>query len=231
MAGSLELSLNNEKGLSFDNQAKNIITNIGEAFSNAVKKGSEKLSFPDNLGESVKQGFEKINLGEIGGKAAETALKVGLSKMGISSNTFSSVKQIFEAVKEGDLKKGLSAGLNTAINLIKVPKVAKTVLKEGKELILDQVLGDELKSIMKKQQNTVSRINSKCVQMEEAFKNNDTKTLDRVYKTLKKDVEAVMPIKDVIDRGSSMLNRYELYKNKGEKELTAEELELCKKLS
>ena len=231
MAGSLELSLNSEKGLSFDNQAKNIITNIGEAFSNAVKKGSEKLSFPDNLGESVKQGFEKINLGEIGGKAAETALKVGLSKMGISSNTFSSVKQIFEAVKEGDLKKGLSAGLNTAINLIKVPKVAKTVLKEGKELILDQVLGDELKSIMKKQQNTVSRINSKCVQMEEAFKNNDTKTLDRVYKTLKKDVEAVMPIKDVIDRGSSMLNRYELYKNKGEKELTAEELELCKKLS
>ena len=55
--------------------------------------------------------------------------------------------------------------------------------------------------------------------MEEAFKNNDTKTLDRVYKTLKKDVEAVMPIKDVIDRGSRMLNRYELYKNKGEKEL------------
>ena len=231
MAGSLELSLNNERGLSFDNQAKNIITNIGEAFSNAVKKGSEKLNFPDNLGESVKQGFEKINLGEIGGKAAEAALKVGLSKMGISSNTFSSVKQVFEAVREGDLKKGLSAGLNTAINLIKVPKVAKTVLKEGKELILDQVLGDELKNIMKKQQNTVSRINSKCVQMEEAFKNNDTKTLDRVYKTLKKDVEAVMPIKNVIERGSSMLNRYELYKNKGEKELTAEELELCKKLS
>ncbi len=231
MAGTLELTLNSAKELSLDNQTKNIITNIGDAFSNAVKKGSEMLNFPDNLGESVKLGLDKIDLSEIGGKAAESALKVGLSKLGINSNTFTSVKQIFEAVKEGDLKKGLSSGLNVAINLLKVPQVAKTVLKEGKELILDQVMGDELKNLMKKQQNTVSRINNKCQQMEEAFKNNDTKTLDRVYKTLKKDVEAVMPIKDVIDRGASMLNRYELYKNKGGTELTAEELELCKKLS
>jgi hypothetical protein len=67
--------------------------------------------------------------------------------------------------------------------------------------------------------------------MEQAFNNNDIKTLDRVYKTLKKDVEAVMPIKDVIERGASMLNRYELYKNKGNVELSEEEIELCKKLA
>ncbi len=231
MAGSLELTLNNEKELSIDNQTNNIITNIGEAFANAVKKGSEKLKFPDDLGETVKQGLEKIDLGEIGGKAAESALKIGLNKLGINSSTFTSVKQIFEAVKEGDLKKGLSSGLNVAINLLKAPQVAKTVLKEGKEMILEQVLGDELKNLMKKQQNTVSRINNKCIQMEQAFNNNDIKTLDRVYKTLKKDVEAVMPIKDVIERGASMLNRYELYKNKGNVELSEEEIELCKKLA
>ena len=198
MAEALGLSLNDAKELTLDKQALNIITNIGEAFSNAVKKGSEKLSLPDDLGNAVKEGFEKIDLGEIGGKAAETALKVGLNKLGIKSNTFTSVKQIFEAVKEGDLKKGLSSGLNVAINLLKVPTVAKTILKEGKELILNQTLDDELKNLMKKQQNTVTRINNKCNQMEEAFKNNDTKTLSKVYKSLKKDVEAVMPIKDVI---------------------------------
>ena len=198
MAKALGLSLNDAKELTLDKQAQNIITNIGEAFSNAVKKGSEKLSLPDDLGNAVKEGFEKIDLGEIGGKAAETALKVGLNKLGIKSNTFTSVKQIFEAVKEGDLKKGLSSGLNVAINLLKVPTVAKTILKEGKELILNQTLDDELKNLMKKQQNTVTRINNKCNQMEEAFKNNDTKTLSKVYKSLKKDVEAVMPIKDVI---------------------------------
>lgn len=231
MTRTLEVNLNEAKDLSLVNQSKNIITNIGEAFSNAVKKGTEKLNFPDGMDEVVKEGFEKIDLGEIGGKAAETALKVGLNKLGIKSTTFNSVKDIIEAVKEGDLKKGLSAGLNVAINLVKAPQAAKTILKEGKELILEQALGDELKNVMKKQQNTISRINTKCEKMEEAFKNNDTKTLDRVYKTLKTDIEKVMPIKDVIERGNDMLNRYELYKNKNGKELTQDELDLCRKLA
>ncbi len=228
---ALTLSLNDAKNLNLENQTKNIITNIGDAFTNAVKKGAEKLQFPDGLKDAVKEGFDKIDLSEIGGKAAEVALKTGLSKIGINNTTFTSVKQIFEAVKEGDLKKGLSSGLNVAINLLKVPQVAKTILKEGKELILEQTLGNELNNLMKKQEKTVSRINEKCVQMEEAFKINDSKTLDKIYKTLKKDVNAVMPIKDVIDRGASMLNRYELYKSKGGVALTQAELELCEKLA
>lgn len=231
MAGELVLSLNQAKELSLNDQSKNIISNIGTAFSNAVKNGASKLEFPDNLGDKVKEGLSKIDLGEIGGKAAETALKTGLGKLGVKSNTFNSVKQIFEAVKEGDLKKGLSSGLNVAIDFLKVPKVAKTILKEGKDFILGKNLDDELKTIMKKQQNTVSRINNKCKQMEEAFNANDTKTLEKVYKSLKKDVGNVMPIKDVIDRGISMLNRYELYINKGNKALSETELELCNKLA
>ena len=231
MAGELALTLNQVKDLTLPDNSKNIITNIGTAFSNAVLKGTEKLSFPNNLGEVVKEGLSKIDLGEIGEKAAEGALKVGLSKLGVNSNTFSSIKQIFEAVKEGDLKKGLSSGLNVAIDIIKAPQVAKTILKEGKDLILEQTLGDELNNIMKKQQNTISRINKKCIQMEEAFINNDAKTLDRIYKTLKTDVEKVMPIKDVIEKGNSMLNRYELYKSKGDNSFTETELELCRKLA
>ncbi len=230
MALNIDLNLNDVKDLSLSNETKNIITNIGDAFSKAVKTGVSNLKFPDNLGDVVKEGFEKIDLGEIGAKAAESALKVGLSKLGINSTTFNSLKEIMEAVKEGDLKKGLSAGLNVAINLIKAPQVAKTILKEGKELILDQALGDELKNVMKKQQNTISRINSKCAQMEEAFKTGDNKILDRVYKTLKSDMEKVMPIKNVLEKGNSMMNRYQLYKNKNGKALTSEELELCQKL-
>jgi hypothetical protein len=84
---------------------------------------------------------------------------------------------------------------------------------------------------MKKQQNTISRIDKKCMQMEEAFKTNDIKTLDRVYKTLKSDVQKVMPIKDTIEKGNSMLNRYELYKSKNGKQLSNDELELCQKLA
>ena len=83
---------------------------------------------------------------------------------------------------------------------------------------------------MKKQQNTISRINKKCTQMEEAFKSNDVKTLDRLAKTLKSDVEKVMPIQEVINKGVNMINRYELFKNKNGTELSNTELEICQKL-
>lgn len=212
-------------------QTGNIFQNISEAFSNAVKKGVDSLSFPEQLGESVKKGLEKIDLKEIGSAAAESALKKGMSKLGMKSTTFNGLKGVAEAIKEGDLKKGLESGLNAAISLLKVPQAAKTMIKGGKDLILNQFFEDELKTVMKKQKNTISRIDKKCKQMEEAFQTSDTKTLDRVAKTLKSDLEKVMPIRDVIHKGEAVLNQYQLYKTKGNQSLTATEKELCQTLS
>lgn len=231
MAGTLDLSLNSVKNNLLESSSKNIVNNIGDAFKNAVNKGTDKLEFPGDLGKTVKESFEKIDLKEIGGKAAETALKTGMQKLGIKSSLFTSVKGIFKAIQEGDLKGGLSSGLNAAIDLTKLPTVAKTILKQGKDAILEQTLGDELKNVMKTQQNTVSRINKKCLQMEEAFNKGDDKTLDRVYKTLKSDMEKVMPIQKVLNRGNEIMNKYELYKNRGSTQVTKVEEELLKKLA
>ena len=66
--------------------------------------------------------------------------------------------------------------------------------------------------------------------MEEAFKTGDEKTLDRISKTLKTDLKKVMPIKDVIQKGEETLNKYQLYKNKGNIKLTQNEEDLCKQL-
>lgn len=231
MSNTLALDLNNEKEITLTNQAGNILSNISNAFSNAVKKGSELINFPDNLGEKVKEGLEKIDLKEIGSSAVESALKSGMTSLGMKASTFNSLKSVFDAVKEGDLKKGLTSGLNVVIGALKVPTSAKTLLRNGKNLILDQVFEDELKTVMTKQKNTISRIDKKCTQMEEAFKTDDVKTLDKVARTLKTDLEKVMPIQEVINKGNSVLNKYQLYKNKGSTELTQIEQELCKKLA
>jgi len=231
MNNALTLELNQEREIDLNSQSNNVFTNIADAFENAVKKGSELIKFPDNIGEAVKSGLDKIDIKEIGSSVAESALKVGMKNLGMKSSTFNNLKDIFNAVKDGNLKEGLDAGLDIVIGALKVPTTAKTLLKSGKSLILDQVFEDELKEIMTKQKNTISRINKKCLQMEEAFKNNDSKTLDRVGKTLKKDLEKVMPIQEVINKGNSILNQYELYKNKGKKELSDIEKELCAQLS
>lgn len=231
MTNTLTLDLNNEKEISLDKQSVNILDNIAGAFNKAVKKGAELINFPDNLGENVKAGLEKVDIKEIGLMAAENALKIGMKKLGMKTSTFNNLRDIAVAVKEGNLKEGLDSGLDIAIGLLKVPTAAKTFLKNGKNLILDNIFEDELKTIMNKQKNTISRINKKCLQIDEAFKNNDIKTMDRVAKTLKTDLEKVMPIQEVIEKGHSTLNKYNLYKNKGNSELTQIEQELCEKLA
>lgn len=231
MTNTLTLDLNKDKEISITEQAGNILNGISSAFSNAVKKGTEKLNFPENVGELVKESVGKIDLKEIGSSAVESALKTGMKNLGMKSSTFNNLKDIFDAVKSGNLKEGLEAGLNIAISALKIPTTAKTLLKNGKNLILDQVFEDELKKLMEKQKNTISRIDKKCIQMEEAFKTNDTKTLDRVAKTLKTDLEKVMPIQEVITKGSTILNQYQLYKNKGTIELSQIEKELCQQLA
>ena len=230
MSNTLALELNREKEITLGDKSDNILSNISDAFSNAVKKGAELINFPDGIGEVVKDGLDKIDIKEIGMSAVETALKTGMKSLGMKSSTFSSLKNIFDAVIEGNLKKGLASGLNVVIGMLKIPTTAKTLLKNGKNLILDQVFEDELKTLMSKQKNTISRIDKKCNQMEEAFKENDIKTLDRIAKTLKTDLEKVMPIQDVITRGNTVLNKYQLYKNKGTLELTQTEQELCERL-
>ena len=230
MVQALNLELTKDRNFDLGEQTKNIVSNISDAFSNAVKKGTESIKFPDGIGDLVRTGFDKIDLKEIGNSAAFNALKTGMKNLGINSSTFNSLKDIFDAIRSGDLKKGLSSGLNVAISALKIPATAKSLLKSGKNFILENTLEDELKSVMKKQQNTISRINKKCLQMEEAFKANDTKALDKTYKSLKTDMEKVMPIKNVIGKGNSMINQYELYKNKGYVPLTNEEIEMCNKL-
>jgi hypothetical protein len=230
MAGTLSLDLTKEKGIDLGEKANSIVSNISDAFSNAVKKGTESIKFPDGFAEKVRTGFEKIDLKEIGNSAALSALKTGMNNLGMKTSTFNNLKDIFDAVRSGDLKKGLSSGLNVAISALKVPSTIKNLIKDGKNIILEKTFEDELKTIMKKQQNTISRIDKKCIQMEEAFKNNDTKTLEKTYKSLKNDLEKVMPIQNVILKGNSMVNRYELYKNKGNVALTPDEIELCNKV-
>lgn len=231
MTNTLTLDLNKEKEITITEQAGNILEGISNAFSNAVKKTTEKIDFPDGIGDFVKESVGKIDLKEVGSSAIENALKTGMKNLGMKSSTFNNLKDIFDAVKSGNLKEGLEAGLNIAIGTLKIPTTAKTIIRNTKSLILDQVFEDELKKLMEKQKNTISRIDKKCIQMEEAFKSNDTKTLDRVAKTLKTDLEKVMPIQNVITRGSNILNQYQLYKNKGTTELSQIEKELCQQLA
>lgn len=229
MTNELSLDLEKNNDLVITENAKNIFDNISDAFSNAVDKGVELLRIPDNALNKVKEGFENFDFKDVASSAVESALKTGMKSLGMKVSTFNSLKGVFDAVKEGNLKDGLSSALNAGISILKVPSTVKSFLNSSKNLILDKAFEDELKIVMKKQQNTISRINKKCDQIEEAINKGDVLSVEKVIKTLKNDLKKVMPIQNVIERGNSIVNQYELLKNKGAS-LTQDEKELCRKL-
>lgn len=227
----LNLELEKSNDIVLTNESKNIFEDVSSAFSNAINKITDFVQIPEKYKQTVKEQFENFNIKEVAGAATETALRTGMKSLGMKVSTFDNIKDLFDAIKEGDLKSGLSEGIDIALSAIKIPNTVKNVIKSGKTLILEKAFEDELKKVMEKQKNTISRIDKKCNQLEIALKENDEKTIKRVSKTLKTDLEKVMPIEKTIMRGKSVLNECELFKNKDDKMITEVEKELCKKLA
>lgn len=186
---------------------------------------------PEQYENTIRQGIKNFDFKTLAGNAIEMVLKTTLKSMGMQTSTFNSLKDIGQAIKNSDIKKALSGVLDIGVNSLKgVPTTVKSFLKSSKNLILENIFEDELKKVMTKQKNTISRLNKKCSSFEEALNKQDMKEMDKLAKSIKTDLDKVIPIRDVILKSNETLNIYNLIKNKGSYELTNEELELCKKL-
>lgn len=227
----LNLELEKSKDLILTNESKNIFENVANAFSNTIDKIGDYIQIPEKYKETIGEQFKNFDIKEVAGAATESALRTGMKSLGMKVSTFDNIKDLIDAVKEGDLKSGLSEVIDLALSSFKLPTTVKNAIKSGKNLILENAFEDELKKVMEKQKNTISRIDKKCNQLENALKENDEKTINRISKTLKTDLEKVMPIEKTIMRGRSILNECELFKNKNNKEITELEKELCRKLA
>lgn len=226
---NLELEKNNDIVLT--KESKNIFETVGNAFSNTMNKIGDIVNVPDEYKEKVTNQFKNFNAKEVASAAAETALRTGMKSLGMKVSVFDNIKNLYEAIKEGDLKNGLSKGIDLALSMVKLPSSVKNAIKSGKTLILENAFEDELKKVMEKQKNTISRIDKKCEQLEKALEESDEKTINRVSKTLKTDLEKVLPIEKTIEKGRSVLNKCELFKNKDNTKLTQAEVELCEKFA
>lgn len=226
---NLELAKNDEIVLT--KETKNVFENIADAFSNTVNKIGDLIPISDEYKTKAKEQFQNFDAKKVASAAAETALRTGMKSLGMKVSVFDNIKDLFEAIKKGDLKSSLSEGIDLMLSASKLPTNVKNAIKSGKTLILENAFEDELKKVMEKQKNTISRINKKCDKLEIALTESDEKTINKISKTLKTDLEKVAPIEKTIERGRSVLNKCELFKNKDNTKLTQAEAELCEKFA
>ncbi len=231
MNNSLTLDLNKGLELTLTPENKNIVSEVSNAFTNAIDKGIEKINVDTTIQNSVKDIMKKEQVKTAGAQAIEAALRIGAKVIGINNSTFNSAKQILDALKTGDLKKGLAGVIDIGIDLIKgVPAEAKKLIKSSKNLILGETFDSELKNVMVKQKNTIDRLDKKCNKFDEALSKNDDKEMAKQIKSIKADLDKVMLIENTINRARATVNKYELMQNKGVYELSKAEYEVIEKI-
>lgn len=225
----MELELTKGLDLDVSDSIRNAVSTVSSTFNRVIDKGLDTLNLEDGMLSKVKKGLEKFDVKKVAADTIDTALKSTLKTVaGVKASTVNSLKDLGKAIRDCDLKGGLKSVVNIGVDSIKgIPSSIKNVVKDGVDLLLGDTFDDELQKVMTKQKNTLGRIDKKCNEFDKAFDAKDEKGMKKYAESISKELEKISLISATIDRGRSIVNKYELMKNKNSTELTSVEQELC----
>ena len=158
----------------------------------------------------------------------------GKSAMGIVTGNFENIEQIEVAVKNGGVLDTLSDIIDIAIESAEkkglIEKdVAKTI-KKGKNAIIKDV-DKNISEDLIKEQKALEKVDEYINEWKGYYKNKDFENMEKIYKKIDKQINKVMPIKNIIENSKVVENIHNLIKNNdGKFELSEVELELAETL-
>ena len=167
-------------------------------------------------------------------KAISSAIDLGKSVIGMVTGNFESIEQARTVIKSGGLLDSLSDLLDKGINLLskntKIPKNITSIIKSGKNVILDSI-NSNIENNFDNQINTIEKIERYSSNWKDCYQKQDFEGMKKEYKKLEKSLKEVLPIENTIREARVIENLHELIKNKnGDFNLTKEEIELANKL-
>ena len=193
------------------------IKNIGTTLEENIKLEVDKL----NLNESIWQKISKSEVMDVVKVAVESVIKGVLKKkFNVNYSTFNDMKAGLNSFMNGDLKNALKETSDIALGKIeKLDGTVKNIIKTIKNSVID------------KQTKILNKISKNCEKFNEAMEKNDEKTMKSRINAIKKDMKEIIPIRETINKAQGIIDRYELWQNKGKEPLTKEEEELIEKLN
>lgn len=166
-------------------------------------------------------------------EAISSAVDMGKSVIGIFTGKFENVTQAENAVKSGGIIDGISDALDYALNLCskfgKIPNAICSVIKGGKDAILDTI-SNNIEEEFKNQVSSVEKISSYMQNWKNSYNNKDLDGMQKEYEKLEKELEKTLPLENTIKEARNIENIHILIKNKGDFNLSNDELELAQKL-
>ena len=235
LANSLNNSILSSSNVTLDEQKGFLDSTLGKVINTGLDAGIRFL-LPDLIEEQVIDVKDAIiNNGFKAGveEAISSAVDLGKSVVGVFTGKFENVTQAENAVKSGGIIDGISDALDYALNLCsklgKIPNAICSVIKGGKDAILDTI-SNNIEDEFKNQVSSVEKINTYAKNWKECYSNQDLDGMEKAYKKLEEELEKTIPLENTIKEARNIENIHILIKNKGNFNLSNDELELAKKL-
>ena len=235
LANNLDNNLLTSSDVTLEEQKGFLDSTLGKVINTGLDAGIRFL-LPDLIEEQVIDVKDAIiNNGFKAGveEAISSAVDMGKSVIGIFTGKFENVTQAENAVKSGGIIDGISDALDYALNLCskfgKIPNAICSVIKGGKDAILDTI-SNNIEEEFKNQVSSVEKINSYMQNWKNSYNNQDLDGMEKEYKKLEKELEKTLPLENTIKEARKIENIHILIKNKGDFNISNDELELAKKL-
>ena len=230
----IENEINNNIKIEKNNFLNNI---IGKTINNAIDVGLKTI-LPDLIENQIID--IKNSLIENGLKsgietAVDSALDFGKSAIGIFTGNFENMTQVKIAVADGGIIDSMSGVLDKVINKTYekgvINRNISTLIKNGKNVLLDNI-SKNIKNELDEQTNTLEKLGRYVNNWKEYYNNKDFEGMTKEYNKIKKQIDNIIPIENIIKETREVEVLHNLIKNNGQNfEITNIEKELAEKLS
>ena len=235
LANNIDNNILIPSNVTLEDQKGFLDSTLGKVINTGLDAGIRFL-LPDLIEEQVIDVKNAIiNNGFKAGveEAISSAVDMGKSVIGIFTGKFENVTQAENAVKSGGIIDGISDALDYALNLCskfgKIPNAICSVIKGGKDAILDTI-SNNIEEEFKNQVSSVEKISSYMQNWKNSYNNKDLDGMQKEYEKLEKELEKTLPLENTIKEARNIENIHILIKNKGDFNLSKDELELAQKL-
>ena len=210
---------------------------IGKTINNAIDIGLKSI-LPDLIENQI---IEIKNVLLTNGlkagidSAVENAIDFGKSAIGIFTGNFENMTQVRTAVADGGIIDTVSDVLDDVINKTYesgyINKSVSSVIKKGKNVLLENI-SSKIKNELDDQANSIEKLERYVNNWKEYFENKDFAGMTKEYNKIKKQLDNIIPLENILKETREVEVVHNLIKNNGQNfNISNLEIELAEKLS
>ena len=210
---------------------------IGKTINNAIDIGLKSI-LPDLIENQI---IEIKNVLLTNGlkagidSAVENAIDFGKSAIGIFTGNFENMTQVRTAVADGGIIDTVSNVLDDVINKTYesgyINKAVSSVIKNGKNVLLENI-SSNIKNELDNQTNSIEKLERYVNNWKEYFENKDFEGMTKEYNKIKKQLDKIIPLDNILKETREVEVVHNLIKNNGQNfDISNLEIELAEKLS